>query len=69
MDDRITSLLEEEAVLALADAGQWDEIYKEAEKRKIEAYNLTKYLWESHIHPENEGLKRIPKRFASGLKV
>ena len=65
MADQIVQLLEE--TIGLADVGQWDQIYEEAEKQGIQAYDLTKYLWESYIHPETEGLKGIPVRFAAGL--
>ena len=65
MEDKIRELLYD--MLGFAEGGRWDEIYEEARKRGIELYRLTKYLWESYIHPETEGLKGIPVRFAAGL--
>lgn len=67
MENEVAQLLKE--TISLAEAGLWDEIYEEAKKREIAASELTKYLWESHVYPETEGLTKIPEDFAAGLKV
>lgn len=67
MEGEIVELLYD--TISLADAGRWNEIYQEAEKRRIKAARLTQYLWDAQIHPETEGLTKIPESFAEGLKV
>lgn len=65
VEKSIAQLLEE--TIGLAEAGHWNEIYKEAYRQGIEAFELTEYLWESRVHPETEGLGEIPRRFACTL--
>ena len=51
--------------LTLMQEGRWDEFYYQL--TSDEKPLMTKVLWNCDIHPEEEGLVRIPRVFAKGL--
>ena len=50
---------------ALLEEGRWDEFYSQL--TRDEKPSMTRVLWNCGIHPEEEGLVRIPRTFAKGL--
>ena len=68
VDPKIEKFIQE--TYPLMNDGDWDEVYRLASNQlEFKVSDLTQVLWDCDVHPELEGLTKIPRRFAGDLMV